>query len=135
MGMTMAQILKRTPRSRQLKADYVRIEAVKIRKTTYKTVVYKAKTRSTANSEGKAKRGGPVYYVTTVETNGKMCVVGCSCEDFTFTWEVALNKKKAARIEYSNGDLPVDRNPRMIPGCCGHLFRFGTLLVERGKVE
>jgi intein/homing endonuclease len=58
-------------------------------------------------------------YVTTVEVSPKeKCVVSCSCEDFLFTWEYTLNKKGAARIEYSNGESSKDRNPQQIPGTC-----------------
>lgn len=138
MPMTMQQILAKTPQNRKQKADYVKILAVKAQKTNYKTVVYKAKTNSTHNvvkDEAIRKRGVPTTYVATIETNGKMVVVSCSCEDFMYTWEVALAKKRAARIQYSNGEEPNDRNPRYIPGCCAHLHKFGEMLISKGKVS
>ena len=134
MSMTMEQILKRTPANRKDKAVYVKIKELKSRKTSYSTIVYKAKTTSSHTTTGVKKRGQQSTYVTTIETNGKMCVVSCSCEDFAYRWEVALNKKKAARIEYSNGEPPVDTNPSLIPGCCGHLVSLGLLLIRKGKV-
>lgn len=138
MPMTMQQILDRTPQNRKQKAEYVRIQAVKVQKTSYQTTIYKAKISSTHNivkDDAVRKRVTPTTYVSTVETNGKMVVVSCSCEDFMYTWEVALSKKKAARIKYSNGEMPDDRNPRMVPGCCAHLHKFGQMLISKGKVS
>ena len=134
MPMKMQQIINRTPSTRKDKATFVKIKEVRTTKTPYNTTVFKAKTSSTHDSMGNPKRGSPTTYVTSIETNGKMSVVSCSCEDFAYRWEVALNKKKAARIEYSNGDPPVDTNPTLIPGCCAHLVRFGQILLGKGKV-
>lgn len=135
MGMTAAQILARTPRDIRESSQYVSIKDAKKQNTKYKTVIYKAKTYSTHNSAGIRKNASPVTYVSTAETNGKMVVVSCSCENFCFQWEYALNKKRAARIEYCNGEPPVEKNPRLVPGCCKHLHRFLTLLIQKGKVE
>jgi hypothetical protein len=136
MSMTMQQILDKTPRNRKDKAEYVKITESKIQKTKYGTTIYKAKVFSIADNMGNPKRGGSRnVYVATVESNGKQCVVSCSCEDFTFTFEYALNKKKAARIEYSNGESPDTRNPKMVPGCCGHLVRLGSTLIAKGRVK
>jgi hypothetical protein len=137
MPMTMQQIMARTPSNRKQKAEYVRILEVKVKNTSYKTRIYKAKLNSThnvVNDQAVRKRVTPTSYVATVETNDKMVVVSCSCEDFMYTWEMALVKRRAARIEYSNGESPDERNPRMIPGCCAHLFKFGELLIKKGKV-
>jgi hypothetical protein len=49
--------------------------------------------------------------------------VSCGCEDFCFTWEVALHKKGAADIRHSNGDKPVEKNPAMRAGCCKHVYK------------
>lgn len=134
MPMRMQQIIDKSPNNRKDKATYVKIKEVKKVKTAHKTVIFKAKTSSTHDNVGNPKRGSGSTYVTSVETNGKMSVVSCSCEDFAYRWEVALNKKKAARIQYSNGEDPVDTNPRMIPGCCAHLIRFGQVLLSKGEV-
>ena len=72
-------------------------------------------------------------YVTTVEiTPKKYCIVSCSCDDFMYTWEYTLNKKGAARIEYSNGESSKDRNPMQIPGTCKHIYPFLSRLVDKG---
>lgn len=49
--------------------------------------------------------------------------VRCSCEYFKFTLEVALASVGSSAIRYSNGLLPVFRNPGMKKFCCKHLWR------------
>lgn len=57
-----------------------------------------------------------------------------NCDDFWSTWEYALAKRGAANSEYSNGEPPVVRNPKFVPGCCKHIFRLSELLIEQGKL-
>lgn len=63
-------------------------------------------------------------------------VVSCNCDYFTFTSEVALNKKGAAQIIHSNGERPDIRNPRMVPTPCKHLYAVLNQIVKQkvGKV-
>lgn len=56
--------------------------------------------------------------------------VSCTCERFTYVWEVALWKQGAADILYSNGEMPTQTNPRMIPGCCKHLIKIIKYIHE-----
>lgn len=61
--------------------------------------------------------------------------VGCSCPDFRYRQEVALNHKRAAEVLYSNGELPKIRNPQMKVYCCKHLYKlWQTILPEIPKV-
>lgn len=46
----------------------------------------------------------------------------CSCENFTYQWEVALTRKQSAVRFKSNGMRPVVTNPLMRPGVCKHLL-------------
>jgi hypothetical protein len=135
MPMTMLQILGKTPQSRRDNAAFVRVKSAKMTRTNYNTLKYEAKTYSTHDANGQAKKSKPAIHTTIVETNGKQVVVECSCEDFWAVWEFALNQKKAARIKHSNGQPPVERNPKWRPGCCKHVFHFGQDLLRRGKVS
>ena len=47
-------------------------------------------------------------------------MVNCSCPDFKYRQEVALNKVGNAMIRDSNGAMPVITNPKMIPYLCKH---------------
>lgn len=51
----------------------------------------------------------------------RKCKVSCSCSDFMYVDEVALFKKANADIYFSNGELPVIKNPKMVPQLCKHL--------------
>lgn len=48
--------------------------------------------------------------------------VSCTCDDFWSVWEFALNKKGAANIKYCNGEPPLIKNPRLVAGCCKHIY-------------
>jgi hypothetical protein len=54
--------------------------------------------------------------------------------DFWSCWEYALSKRGAARIEYSNGEAPIEKNPQLIPGCCKHLYYLAQTLIEKNKL-
>jgi len=45
----------------------------------------------------------------------------CDCENFTYTWEMALAKVKSSVRYRSNGKAPKLTNPGMVPGICKHL--------------
>lgn len=49
--------------------------------------------------------------------------VSCNCPFFLYHCEVALAKRGSSSILYSNGKLPVEKNPRLIPYLCKHLVR------------
>lgn len=69
-------------------------------------------------------------YVTivTILDNRTNCIVSCSCADFKYRWEVALSLHDAAEVEYSNGDLPVIRNPQLEARFCKHLYKLAVAL-------
>jgi len=56
--------------------------------------------------------------------------VSCNCKDFLFRREVALTLKNAAEIRYSNGDMPIETNPQLIPATCKHIFKALLYIVS-----
>ena len=125
---------------RKAAAAYVDIKATKVKKNRdgVPMVLCKTSSKTVIKKGGVAVRkpgGTASTYVTTVEVYPKhQVIVGCSCEDFTYTWEVALNRRGAARIEYSNGEDPGEKNPSYVPGCCKHLIAVGQMLIDKGKL-
>ncbi len=124
--MKFKTIIRRTPKQRIADAQYVRILAEKTGHDKQGRAFYAAQTVSTHNRlpNGKLVRAHEkTKYVTVVSfRDSKLNVmVSCSCPDFTYRWEVALAKKKAATIEYSNGEDPIMTNPAMVPAACKHL--------------
>ena len=59
-------------------------------------------------------------------------LVSCSCDQFKFAFEYALTERNAARIQYSNGEFPVIKNPKLIPGGCKHCWVLWTKIVKAG---
>ena len=136
MPMTMRQIMAKTPQSRREAADWVKVTAVKTRRSKDGWPLVLAQTIATHNPAGVKKTPPPQHkYVSTIEVMPRgPVIVSCSCDDFKFTWETALEKKGAARREYSNGEVPIDRNPSQIPGCCKHIYRLALNLIEAKKL-
>lgn len=48
--------------------------------------------------------------------------VHCSCEWFTFYCEVALASRNSSSVINSNGNAPVETNPRQWPYICKHIL-------------
>jgi hypothetical protein len=136
MGMTIKQVMAKTPLNRREWAKAVKLLEIKTRQNPDGYPMVLAKTLSTQTNKGLPKKKfNTNKYVTTVEVlPKKQVIVSCSCDDFLFTWEMALANKGAARHEYSNGAQPKDRNPLKIPGCCKHIYALGQLLVDKGKL-
>ena len=60
----------------------------------------------------------------------------CSCPHYTFNVEVVNTLKHSSDILNSNGELPVVRNPRMIPHLCKHLVALSRLaLVAKYQIR
>lgn len=136
MSMTISQIRKFTPSNRRIASKVVKLSTIKVRKNVDGYPMVLAKTISTETPKGEPKNTKTApHYVTSIEMYPKkQVIVSCSCDDFLFTWEVALNKKGAARIEYSNGEDPKDRNPAKTPGACKHIYALSTHLIMQGKL-
>lgn len=133
--MTIRQILVKTPPSRRQAADYCKIKEIKaVTKKSTGQVTFKAKTLSTHTPAGLRKVVWQQYVSTISLVPKHGAVVSCSCDDFAFVWEYALAKHGAAKIEYSNGDPPIDKNPHLRPGCCKHIYSLATTLIEKNKL-
>ena len=135
MAMTMQAIMKFCPQQRRKLSTEVKIVATKLRKKNGYPM-FLAKTRSLTDAKGRPVPAGRAnVYLTSVEIYEKrQVIVSCSCDDWTFFWEFACNKKGAARIEYSNGEPPKEKNVNLVPGCCKHLYKVGTYMIEKGMI-
>jgi hypothetical protein len=136
MGLTIRQIIKAAGPTRRQASAYVDIKKTSIKKTAQGWPLVLCKTSSNVTAQGKSKPGGSANtYVTTIAVGPKkQVIVSCSCDDFKFTWEYALNKKGAALIEYSNGEHPEEKNPGLQAGACKHVVAVGQMLIDKGKL-
>lgn len=126
--LTIHQIAKKTTRLRKEGARYVRFTDIKkgylsngngyIAGASYSTHIIGPDGRPVVNQ-------APNKYVTVIEFLDRRlhAKVSCSCSDFLYRWEVALNNKEAAEIEYSNGEWPSMTNPQGSARWCKHLQR------------
>ena len=125
--LTLPQIVRRVNERRHQSAKYVRIIQVKkgwdslgrgyVAAASYSTKIWDNYKRKFVLNK---VRNRYVTVIVFLDTRLHV-VVSCSCPDFKYRWEVALNHKQAAEIEYSNGELPVIRNPSMKAAECKHL--------------
>lgn len=59
--------------------------------------------------------------------------VGCDCEWFLYTCEVALARYGCTNVIHSNGVYPIHRNPRMIPMMCKHLVALAPIAIKASR--
>ncbi len=123
--LTLPQIYAKTDQLRKINAQYVKL--LKIKKGYNSQgkayIVAWSHSTKTVNKDGFVVQGiSSNKYITAITFLDKRLhvLLSCSCPDFLYRQEVALHKKKAAEIEYSNGELPNVTNPLMIPYMCKH---------------
>lgn len=61
--------------------------------------------------------------------------VSCSCESQYFTYEVALSMVGSSSVKYSNGEFPIEKNPRLRKGACKHTVAALWSALRRKKVQ
>jgi|ERR1700682_319139 len=125
--LNLPQLVRRTDSLRKKRAKFVKILYTKkgyntlgqgfIATSSYSTHLIDPDGRVYKNEE-------PNRYVTVVTfLDNKLNVkVSCSCDDFKYREEWALWNRKAADIEYSNGDFPDMTNPQYRPYVCKHIL-------------
>lgn len=59
----------------------------------------------------------------------------CSCEFFLYNCEVALSLKGSSSLIYSNGKLPIVKNPTYIPWLCKHSYPAVKRAIQLKKVK
>jgi hypothetical protein len=126
MALSIQYIIRRTDPQRKADSANVRILARKVGYTPEGYGFIAAQTQSNYRRmpDGRLVRvtGNDKYVTVITILNKKMhAKVSCSCPDFTYRWEVALEDRGSADIEYSNGDAPTITNPVLVPACCKHL--------------
>lgn len=136
MAMTISQIMAKTPLDRKQMGKASKIIGYKAKKTVNGFPMLMAKVQCLVNSKLEAiPAHARQSYLVVIEVYKKgQVIVSCSCDDFKYRWEYALNKKGAARIEYSNGEPPVERNDAEVPGMCKHLVGFTIYLRDKGML-
>lgn len=136
--LKLEQILRKTPKDRVKRArDGCRVVSAKVGKTKKGNKILRAVLQD-VNSPTTTRKGQPYKhkaYIKTIVPGTKLSKsnvkVSCDCDDFWSHWEVALHKKGAADIKHSNGKLPTETNPRLVPGVCKHLYKLGRYILNK----
>lgn len=131
--LTLAKIMRKMPPNWEINSAYCKIKSYKkIIDTQDKQPVVLALMYSTHDHNHMKKTTPKVHrcYIKGLQGAKKKIYasnveVSCSCEAFLYWCEVALEKKDASVVMFSNGQLPIVRNPKMIPFMCKHLYRLG----------
>jgi hypothetical protein len=141
MALTLKQILASVPRDRLLLSREVVINKFKrgFIKASGQPMVA-CSSHSPHHPKTGERVSNPPKYVTVItglEGAGKAVSrqyveVSCSCEDFCFVWEYALNRKGAAQIKFCNGEPPGAKNPRNIAGACKHVAALASHVNRMG---
>ena len=131
--LTIGQLLKSTDSLRKSGSDDTIIKALRFTKTANGLIVAKA---AMSSASRKHLVFDTWYTFTGLENrrqiNAKSKVmVQCQCEDYMFVWEYANTAHNAARIFYSNGEAPDERNPAYRPGLCKHSYRLAIELITK----
>ena len=88
--MTIRQVLAKTPSDRRERANYVKILELK-RGQRPAGLFFMDKSVSVKDNLGNVKKVKGNSYVTQIQCVGKNVILGCTCDDFWATWEVALH--------------------------------------------
>ncbi len=138
--LTLEKILRRTPQKWLQNSEDCRVyKFKKIIDTEDKNPVVLAIVYSLYDSAGNRK-SDPIQHKCYIKgLNGKKTAIissnvemSCDCAAFMYWSEVALNRKDAAPIIFSNGEDPLVRNPKLTPFPCKHLVRLTLLILNKG---
>lgn len=137
-GLSIAKILKNTPRMMHENGAECAIHAFKRNKTPIGLPVVQAKVEHRDTLRPNATRR--IYNVTVIGLDDpnkpiskqKRVMLSCPCENFVYQWEYALAEHGAARIMYGNGEPPSFTNPGHLPGCCKHSVAVLKRIREQG---
>lgn len=104
--------------------DWYVEEAMDVDGDTFRDIKVKAKTNKSSGSGNKnygTTRTVKLRFYGDDQYNTKAWVQ-CNCPYFLYHCEVALYDAQSSDIKYSNGNDPVEKNPRKIPIICKHIL-------------
>lgn len=129
--LTIRQIAEKVSNDTRLKSRIVGIEDVwegnVPRALGEDWVCYRAQTRNTQNQH---QYRITVYSPTPKITLDSKIIILDPCPVYVYRFEFAMAKRGNSLIYYSNGDPPIQTNPRMRPGLSHHGYRVLQYLIK-----
>lgn len=130
-GLTLQQIFQKTTPGRIELANHVVVRNLKFG-ISKKLGIPKAIAQTFSKDRDADGKPKTFKYTTAIEFHPEGKVkVACSCADHLYRWEYALAKRNASYFTYSNGQPPVDTNPKLICGCCKHVVKLSKELKRQ----
>lgn len=135
--LTLSQLAKNTPRPVKGRAKICAHQLVKEHQTKgqLKYLEHQYKVQCTDGPWKTTIRFYPGENEVWPSANQASTVwVSCSCPYWLFYCEVATARTGSSSVIYSNGDLPIVRNPTMVPYLCKHLVT-ATKYLRRAPLQ
>jgi hypothetical protein len=140
MMLSIAQLIRLTPRKIQRNANLVRVYKSLFKAHVDKDIygehkVVQGQVRAT---DGKRNVVFKLYGRMDPDgtmTNRAKAWVHCDCPYFRYYVEVALSARKSSDVIVSNGQFPKIRNPNMRPYLCKHLLKAAPLALKLKPVH
>lgn len=138
--LTLEKMLRLSPPNWLTNSDGCRIKNYKkIIDSEDKNPTVLALVYSIYDSKGNRKDNPIVHrcYIKGIDGKKKKIIssnieCSCDCDAYKYWSEVALHNKEASLILFSNGEDPIEKNPKKIPYGCKHLIRLGLLIQTLG---
>jgi len=128
--LTIRQMANKIPNETRLKSRIVGVEDVKKGRVPAALEGYTCYRLQTRNIENSHQYRISIYSPTPKITLDTKVIIDSPVPAFVFKYEHALAKRGNAFIYRSNGDPPVQTNPRLIPGFDHHSYRCLQYLIK-----
>lgn len=129
-GINAVQFIRKVAKTQLINSNYVKLQSVQRHKTKplikFTTVTKEPGQQARVHVQriyaADPNYKGPLFQCPALK-------LACDCGNNLFQWEVANAYRGASDIIYSNGDMPIETNPGMRPGCCKHLLKCLMFMV------
>lgn len=128
--LSIRQIAQKVSNETRLKSRIVGIEDVSVGRTPRVLEGYTCYRIATRNTENGNQYKITIYSPTPKVTLDSKIIIDSPNPKWVFAYEYAMAKRGNAFIYRSNGDPPVQTNPRLKPGMDHHVYRALQYLIK-----
>lgn len=129
-SLTVSQIARQVPQKTRIKSKIVGIEKAYQGNTPKFLAGYTCYRFVTRNTENGHQYKIAIYSPTPNVTLETKLIIDDPNPLFIFRYEYALAKRGNAYIYRSNGNPPVQTNPKLVPGLSHHSYRVIQFLIK-----
>lgn len=129
-SLTIRQMAAKIPQKTRLKSRLVGIKRVWVGRVPAALKEYTCYRVHTQNTQNGNEYRLAIYSLTPKITLDSKVIIDSPNPLFVFRYEYALAKRGNAFIYRSNGDMPFQTNPRLVPGFDHHVYKALQYLVK-----